>query len=124
MPNFVEKLSDKGNEQRPDPVFLLVYRGKRTENDGFGGPLGYTVDPSEAFRTVSNPNSAKFRKSGFHEVHSESRCEGPLFSPSSPRPSLSLSQSSYFWPSGMVAPWREPACRSNFSLVMPWTSLR
>ena len=35
-----------------------------------------------------------------------SRYEGRLFSPSSPRPSLPVSQSSYFWPLGMVAPTR------------------
>ena len=37
----------------PTPYFALVREAKRTENDDFGGPSGYAVDPSEAFRTVS-----------------------------------------------------------------------
>ena len=42
---------------------------------------------------------------------SSPRYEGPLFSPSTPWPLL-LSQSSYFWPLGMVAPLRNLACSS------------
>jgi hypothetical protein len=38
--------------------------------------------------------------------------------PSSPRPLL-LSQSSYFWPLGMMAPLRDLACCSSCSLVTP-----
>ena len=42
---------------------------------------------------------------------------------SSSRPLL-LSQSSYFWPSGMVAPSRDQACSSSCSLVTPMALLR
>jgi hypothetical protein len=41
-----------------------------------------------------------------------------VFSPSSSWPLL-LSHSSYFWPSGMVAPLSNLACCSNCSLVTP-----
>src|SRR5215213_5633389 len=44
--------------------------------------------------------------------------------PSSPRPYLSLRQSSYFWPLGMVAPSRVSACCANSSLVTPPAPLR
>jgi hypothetical protein len=47
------------------------------------------------FETVSNR--------AFCKVRTKSCYEGLLVSPSSPRPLL-LSHSSYFWPSGMVAP--------------------
>src|SRR5215213_5522048 len=45
--------------------------------------------------------------------------EAYSFSPSSLRPPLSLSQSSYLWLSDMVAPLSEEACCSRHSLVMP-----
>src|SRR5215208_7554177 len=45
------------------------------------------------------------------------------FSPSSLRPPLSLSQSLYFWPLGMVAPSREAAADNCFS-VHPLAPLR
>ena len=50
--------------------------------------------------------------------------EAYSFSPSSLRPPLSLSQSSYLWLSGMVAPLSEEACCSRCSLVMPTAPYR
>src|SRR5215217_8726378 len=47
------KLSEKGNEQRSDPVFSCIRSATRTEKYGFGLPHGYAVSASEAFRTVS-----------------------------------------------------------------------
>jgi hypothetical protein len=49
----LEKLSEKGNEQRSDPLFSCIRSAKRTEKYGFGLPQGYAVGASEAFRTVS-----------------------------------------------------------------------
>ena len=47
------KLSEKGFEQRSDPVFSCIRSAKRTEKYGFGLPHGYAVSASEAFRPVS-----------------------------------------------------------------------
>jgi hypothetical protein len=75
-------------------------------------------------RTSANRKNAKFAVLKFSEVRPNGHYEGPLFSSSSLRTSLFLSQSSYFWPSGMVAPSRKLVCRSNSSLVIPTTPLR
>src|SRR5215208_8280936 len=48
--NSVRKLSEKGNEQRSDPVFSCIRSATRTEKYGFGLPHGYAVSASEAFK--------------------------------------------------------------------------
>src|SRR5215207_6705228 len=79
------------------------YRATRSSRVPSG--LGVAI-----FRTSPNRLSRKFVVVRYEE---------PLISPSSPRPPLCLSQSSYFWPSGMSVPTRETACCSSSALVMP-----
>ena len=47
------KLSEKGYEQRSDPVFGPIRKPKWAEEPLFGDPEGYTVGASETFQTVS-----------------------------------------------------------------------
>jgi hypothetical protein len=61
-PNLVEKLSEKGYEQRSEPVFGRIREPKRSEEPLLGGPEGYAVGASETFRTVSEKEFSEVRR--------------------------------------------------------------
>jgi hypothetical protein len=51
--NSVEKLSEKGSSNARGPDSAAIGGTKRAEKRLLGGPQGYALDASEAFRTVS-----------------------------------------------------------------------
>src|SRR5215216_2776675 len=102
------KLSEKGNEQRSDPVFSCIRSATRTEKYGFGLPHGYAVSASEAFRTVS--------EGMFWEVQSKSKkymIAVTVAAPAITHSSLQRVLSS--WPSSSGSGLQPPRRRSRTS---------
>jgi hypothetical protein len=59
-PKCVEKLSEKGYDQRSDHEFGWYTEGEMDRKVAFGGPQGYAARVLETFQTVSKKNSRKF----------------------------------------------------------------
>ena len=53
-PSCLEKPSEKGYEQRSERGFGRYEEDEGAEKSLLGGPSGYAIDASEAFRTVSD----------------------------------------------------------------------
>ena len=62
--NSVQKLSEKGFEQRPERGFGRCKEGEGVEKSLLGDLSGYAIDASEAFRTVSEGAFSEVRPAG------------------------------------------------------------
>jgi hypothetical protein len=57
----LEKLSEKGYEQRSEHGFGRYKEGEGAEESVLGGPQSCAIDASEAFRTVSEEGFSEVR---------------------------------------------------------------